>query len=110
MIRGAVEGVLKPVTPHERAARFGHGPQVVRLGGRRALATRLERRIFDRGGVAVVRDRAGIDMLEAFDAAGMIVILVEEAGPLLAADDATACEQILRELFVDAGVESGEAI
>jgi len=110
MIRGAVESAFRPVTASERAGRFGHGPGVVKLGGRRPLASRLERRIFDRGGVAVMRDRASVDVLEAFHAAGVIVILVEEAGPFRAADDATACEQILRELFVDAGVDSGEAI
>jgi sulfate adenylyltransferase large subunit len=110
MIRGAVESAFRAVTAAERTGRFSHGPGVVRLGGRRSLAARLERRIFDRGGVAVVRDRASIEILEALDAAGLITILVDEPGPVWASDDATACEQILRELFVDIGLGSGEAI
>ena len=110
MIRGAVEGALRPVTHAERIGRFGHGPAVVRLSGRSSLAARLERRIFDRGGVALVQDRASVAALQALQAAGLIVILVEQPGPLWASDDATACEQILRELFVDSGLGSGEAI
>ncbi|HEY3742191.1 MAG TPA: GTP-binding protein [Bryobacteraceae bacterium] len=110
MIRSAVESTFRPVTAAEREGRFGHNAAVVRLNGRHSLASRLERRIFDRGGVATVRDHASVDLLEALDAAGLIVILVEEAGPAWASDDGTACEQILKELFVDHGLESGEAI
>ena len=110
MIRGAVESAFRPVTPGERTSRFGHGAAVVRLSGRRALASRLERRIFDRGGVAVVRHQAAPELLQALASAGLIAILVDETGPAWAADDASACEQIERELFVDAGLGSGEAI
>jgi len=110
MIRGAVESAFRPVTSAERAGRFGHRPNVVRLSGRHSLAARLERRIFDRGGMAVVRDHATVDVLEAFDAAGIIALLVDETGSTWAPDDATACEQILRELFVDSELGSGEAI
>jgi sulfate adenylyltransferase subunit 1 (EFTu-like GTPase family) len=111
MIRGAVESSFKPLTAGERIGRFGHRSGVVRLSGRRALASRLERRIFDRGGIPVVLDQATVPVLEALDAAGVIAILVEEsAGHAWAPDDATACEQILRELFVDSDLGSGEAI
>ena len=110
MIRGAVESAFRPVTVAERTGRFGHGPGIVRLGGRRSLAARLERRIFDRGGVAAVRDTATIEVLEAFESAGLITILADEPGPVWAPDDATACEQILKELFVDSELGSGEAI
>ena len=110
MIRGAIESVVRPITASERAGRFGHRTEVVRLSGRRSLATRLERRIFDRGGVAVVLDRAGLDVLEALASAGLIAVLVEEIGPAWAMDDATACDQILRELFVEEGLGAGEAI
>ena len=110
MIRSAVESKFRPVTPAERTGRFGHGPAVVRLSGRESLASRLERRIFDRGGVAVLRPTASVDVLEALAAAGLITILVNESGPAWASDDNTACEQILKELFVDTGLGSGEAI
>jgi sulfate adenylyltransferase subunit 1 len=110
MIRGAVESSIRPVTPAERTGRFGHGSAAIRLGGRRSLAARLERRIFDRGGVPIVRDRASVEVLEAFNTAGVILILVDESGPTWPSDDATACEQILRELFVETGLGSGEAI
>ena len=110
MIRGAVESAFRPVMATERAGRFGHGAGVVRLSGRKSLASRLERRIFDRGGVAVLRDGAGSEVLQAFEAAGLIAILVDEPGPAWATDDATACKQILRELFIDSGLGGGEAI
>ena len=110
MLRGAVESAFRPVTAAERASRLGHFGAVVRLGGRRSLAARLERRIFDRGGVAVVRDSAGVELLDALTSGGLIAILVDPAGPAYATDDATACEQILQELFVDQDLSSGEAI
>ena len=110
MIRGAVESAFRPVTTIERAGRFGHGPAVLKLGGRRPLAARLERHIFDRGGFAVIRDHASAEILEALRQAGLLTILTDEMGPVWASDDATACEQILKELFVDADLGSGEAI
>jgi hypothetical protein len=110
MIRGAVETAFRPVTATERAGRFGHGPAAVRLNGRATLAARLERRIFDRGGVAVVLEIASPEVLAAFATAGLITILTNETGHAWAADDATACEQILKELFVDSGLDAGEAI
>ncbi len=110
MIRGAVESAFRPVTSTERAGRFGHPPGVVRLGGRSGLAARLERRIFDRGGVAVVREHASAEILQALQQAGLITILTAEPGVDRAPDDATACEQILKELFVDSDLGSGEAI
>jgi len=113
MIRGAVETSFKPLTAGERIGRFGHRSGVVRLNGRRALASRLERRIFDRGGIPVVLNQASVETLEALDAAGAIAILVDESAGQAhkwAPDDPTACEQILRELFVDSDLTSGEAI
>jgi bifunctional enzyme CysN/CysC len=112
MIRGSVQSEFKEVSARERATRFGHGAGVVRLNGRRALALRLERRIFDRGGFAVVLDRAGAAALEALHAGGVIAIVVDEPGPARSQDDGSACNQILRELFVEteSDVTSGEAI
>ena len=111
MIRSAVETAFRPVTQAERNSRFGHGPAVVKLNGRATLAARLERRIFDRGGVAIVKTNATKEVLEALDAAGLIAILVDDPGPTRAPDDSTACEQILKELFSDSGdLVSGEAI
>ena len=112
MIRGAVQSTFQPVMGRERTSRFGHVPAVVRLNGRRSLAERLERRIFDRGGLAIVLNLASEETLDALKAAGLIAILVEESGPERSQDDGSACDQILGELFTEAesDVTSGEAI
>ena len=110
MIRSAVESAFRPVTQAERIGRFGHGHGSVNLNGRRTLAARLERRIFDRGGVATMLEIATPETQKVLEAAGVITILVNEPGPAWAPDDTTACEQILKELFVDSELGTGEAI
>ena len=102
MLRGVVEAEFREVKASDRAARYGHPARVVRLGGRESLAKRLERRIFDRGGVAVVLDHASIDMLEAFANAGVAAILVHEtAVPALPPDDGAALDTLLEQVFAD---------
>jgi sulfate adenylyltransferase large subunit len=101
MLRGALEAEFREVKPSDRVARYGHQPRLLRVGARMALAKRLERRIFDRGGVAVVLESAGIDVLEALSAAGVVVIVVEQgvSNPLLPLDDHAALELLDEEVF-----------
>jgi sulfate adenylyltransferase large subunit len=109
MLRGVVEAEFREVKSGDRIARYGHPARVVRLSsGRGALAKRLERRIFDRGGVAVVLEHASsdvlehasIDVLEALAAAGIVAILVEDSpAPALPADDGAALEFLLDSIF-----------
>ena len=103
MVRGAVEAEFREVRDADRVARYGHQPRVIRLGGRAALAKRLERRIFDRGGFVAVLDHASVEALSALSAAGAVAILVQEepAGGALSlpADDHAALEILLEQVF-----------
>lgn len=103
MLRGAVEAEFREVRDADRVARYGHQSRVIRLGGRSALAKRLERRIFDRGGFVAVLDHASVEALAALSAAGAVAILVQEepaAGALsLPADDHAALEILLEQVF-----------
>ncbi|BDC48276.1 sulfate adenylyltransferase subunit 1 [Bryobacterales bacterium F-183] len=100
MLRGAVEAEFRPVKPGDRVARYGHQSKVIRLNGRTDLARRLERRIFDRGGVAAVLDHANIEVLEALAEAGCIALLVNEPSTApLAVEDHAAIEELLDEIF-----------
>lgn len=111
MIMEAVEPVFRELSTEERAARYGHHAKVLRLGGRLGVAKRLERRVFDRGGVAVVLDGASSEQLSALQAAGVVVLLVNEPGLALPQDDAVATESLLDRLWdeVDPLIE-GEGI
>ncbi len=103
MLRGAVEAEFREVRDADRVARYGHQSRVIRLGGRSALAKRLERRIFDRGGFAVVLDHASVEALSALSAAGAVAILVQEepagGAASLPADDHAALEILLEQVF-----------
>ncbi len=117
MLRGAVEAEFREVRDADRQARYGHPPRVLRLNGRVALAKRLERRIFDRGGVAVVLDRAPVEALEPLAAAGVIAILVqqqEDSGNQgsLPADDHAAVEILLEQVFgqTERNITEGDGI
>ena len=100
MLRSVVEAEFREVTAGDRIARHGHPARVVRLNGRASLAKRLERRIFDRGGVAAILERASIDVLEALAAAGVVAILVQEsANPTLPVDDGAALDSLLTQIF-----------
>jgi sulfate adenylyltransferase large subunit len=104
MLRGAVEAEFREVRDADRVARYGHQSRVIRLGGRPVLAKRLERRIFDRGGFAVVLDHASVEALSALSAAGAVAILVQEeqaggAAVSLPADDHAALEILLEQVF-----------
>jgi len=111
MLQGAIEAEFREVRSADRIARYGHPSRVVRLPhGRLALAKRLERRIFDRGGVAVLLERheqVSVDVLEALAAAGAIAILVPaaetessaEVPANLPADDHAAVEILVEQVF-----------
>jgi sulfate adenylyltransferase large subunit len=111
MIRHAIEAEFREVTPGDRIARYGHAARVVRVGGREALAKRLERRIFDRGGVAAVLTHAPIDVLEALSEAGVIAILTREVVDL-PPDDNAALDLLLDQIFTahDDVAAGGEGI
>ena len=98
MLRHAIEAEFREVKPGDRIARYGHPAGVVRVGGREGLAKRLERRIFDRGGVAAVLDHASIDVLEALANAGVVAILVQEPADL-PVDDGAALDLLLDQIF-----------
>ncbi|MBS1835196.1 MAG: sulfate adenylyltransferase subunit CysN [Acidobacteria bacterium] len=100
MLRGAVEAEFRPVKPADRVARYGHQSKVIRLSGRGDLARRLERRIFDRGGVAAVLDHANVEVLEALAEAGCVAVLVNEPSSTpLAVGDHAAIDELLDEIF-----------
>ncbi len=76
-----------PVTAKERAARYGHGAEIVRVGDREPVAFQLERRLFEHGcAVVVLRDPAP-EALAAVQAAGLIAIVIGGAGSSLSADE-----------------------
>ncbi len=101
MILRAAGGVRAagPVTAKERRARYGHGPEVVYVGRREALAILLERRIFEHGCAVVVVRSPGDDVLEALAAAGVIAIVVDGAETALSHDDRRAADEIWDRLF-----------
>jgi len=88
-----------PVTAAERRARFGHRPGTVLVGPRESLAVMLERRLFDRGYMAVILRDATEEGLRALEAAGAIAIATGPDGPDLPADDAQAVDLIVGRLF-----------
>jgi sulfate adenylyltransferase large subunit len=88
-----------PVTAAERRARFGHRPATVFVGPRESLAVMLERRLFDRGYLAVVLRDATEEGLRALEAAGAIAIATGPGDPQLPADDAEAVKLIVNRLF-----------
>nr|BAL54406.1 bifunctional sulfate adenylyltransferase subunit 1 / adenylylsulfate kinase protein [uncultured Gammaproteobacteria bacterium] len=105
------ETKLGPVTPKERASRFGQQACVVYLTGAYALelAYRLERRLFDTGHAAVVLDEkvlpgVGPELAQAFTHAGLIVLwpLAEARPPvpegMVLDADRLDLEQALKEL------------
>ena len=98
MLRNAIEAEFREVKSVDRIARYGHPARVVRVGGREALAKRLERRIFDRGGVAAVLDRGSIDVLEVLANAGVVAILVHETADL-PVDEGAALDLLLDQIF-----------
>ncbi|XSG86372.1 MAG: sulfate adenylyltransferase subunit CysN [Methylohalobius sp. ZOD2] len=75
------EGARRPVTPEERATRFGQAPSVIALTGIGApdLAYQLERRLFDTGHAATVLDASSLpevseNVAQALTHAGLIVL------------------------------------
>ncbi|GAB6067020.1 sulfate adenylyltransferase subunit CysN [Methylothermus subterraneus] len=105
------ETKLGPVTPKERASRFGQQACVVYLTGAYALelAYRLERHLFDTGHAAVVLDEkvlpgVGPELAQAFTHAGLIVLwpLAEARPPvpegMVLDADRLDLEQALKEL------------
>jgi hypothetical protein len=67
------------VTPAERISRNRHPGAIIRLGERTELAWALERRLFDRGCIVTVVDRAADETLEALEKAGLLVLLISDA-------------------------------
>jgi hypothetical protein len=89
------------VTPVERIARYRHSGATVSLGLRTQLAWLLERKLFDRGCAVTIVERAAgasIDntLLEAFQKAGLLVLLVSDRAPdwELPPDNAQAAQWI----------------
>ncbi len=83
------EGSRRPVTPQERAVRFGQRAGIVYLTGSSALdlAYRLERRLFDTGHAATVLDEQILpetspNVARALTHAGLIVLWPQAAGRL----------------------------
>jgi len=109
-VTGGRRRAAGPVNAVERRARYGHGPEVISVGGREALAYALERRLFEHGcAVTVVRD-APEGALEALRAAGLIAIEIGGAEAALPDDDDRAVEAIFATLFREEGIEGGEGI
>jgi sulfate adenylyltransferase subunit 1 len=65
---------LGPVTPAERRQAHGHRGAVVSYGGERALAQRLERALFEKGGLVLLLD-APLEPLSALVQAGALVLV-----------------------------------
>ncbi len=102
-----------PVQASERSARYGHESGTVFVGRREALATILERRLFDRGANVAVLNQF-VDM----SAAGVLAIVVGDYPPTLPllTDDDRAADQIIRSLELkgiihsEQGLADGEGI
>jgi sulfate adenylyltransferase large subunit len=101
-----------PVTDRERALRYGHGPEVVRVGPRASLALLLERRLFERGCAVTVVRSPGEAVLEALHAAGLIAIVIDSTNAALPHDDVRAADEISSRLFVPGATDGleGEGI
>ena len=70
----------RPVTPGERAARWGHRGAVVELGNRKELGRLLERRLFEHGSVVAFLEDYTEAALQAFRSAGFIAIVASGEG------------------------------
>jgi len=112
MIVQAVGGLRTTgaVTAKERRLRYGHGPEVISVGGRESLAVLLERRLFEHGcAVAVVRE-PGEEVLESLEAAGLIAIVIDRSDAALPHDDRRAADEIWARLFGEGEISGGEGI
>jgi hypothetical protein len=80
------------VTPVERIVRYRHAGEIVSLGDRKGVAWQVERRLFDRGCLVAVVERASAETLAALEQAGVLVLLVSGKAPdwNLPADDSEA--------------------
>ena len=67
-----------PVTISERVARYGHTSALLRLGNRRHLATKLERKLFDHGSTVLLLERWNDDWAAAFQNAAILILIVSE--------------------------------
>ncbi|HUP02716.1 MAG TPA: sulfate adenylyltransferase subunit CysN [Bryobacteraceae bacterium] len=100
-----------PVTTAERRARFGHRPATLFVGPRESLAAVLERRLFDRGCMAVWMREATPEGLRALEAAGAIAIATSPEPLDLPESDARAADILIERLFeADQKFEKGGGI
>ncbi len=88
------------VAPAERMARFRHCGAVVSLGPRPELAATLERKLFDRGCMVTVADRAADETIDALEKAGLLVLLISdgEAAWELPGDNIAAANLVMSSL------------
>ncbi len=81
MIIGEVDSeTWSPVSPKERADRFGQTPACIVISGAEALtaAYRLERKLFDTGHAAVVLEQTEPGWLAALKSAGLLAITTDQ--------------------------------
>jgi sulfate adenylyltransferase large subunit len=103
MIRRAIEPAgshaSAPVTPHERALRYGHCAAIVKTGNRREVARALERRLFDHGcAVTIVPPGASHSTVTALLDAGLLVLIEGRPEVLLPPAAEEAAEALFRHL------------
>jgi sulfate adenylyltransferase large subunit len=88
-----------PVTAKERAARYGHDPEVIHVGRRESLALLLERRLFDHGCAVGRASQPLPETVDALRSAGLIAIVLDDSEPALPHDDRAAADEIWNRLF-----------
>jgi bifunctional enzyme CysN/CysC len=94
MITGTVDESLQlPVSPEERAARFGQIANIVSLTGDagNAFAYQLERKLFDNGHAATVLESQDFALMQAIKNAGLIGLCINSTSEL--ADAVFDCQQ-----------------
>ncbi len=97
-------------TSADRVKRFGHGVHLIDLGLRHRLAHRLERRLFNMGGLPIViQYDANSEVIEALQSIGAIVIFVGSTNvPNLPENDEDALEQLVTKFFDNEKVMPGD--
>ena len=92
---------VEPVTPAERAARFGHGGALVHFGDRVEVGQALERRLFEAGHAPVLLGggEAG-EVVQVLEGSGFLVLAPGRAPVELPRNVARAAE-VLHRYLVD---------
>lgn len=98
------ENPQSEISLRERHARHGHPSAIVFVGGERAVANRLEKRLFERNFEAIcihgtqITDEALSTVISSLISAGLIVVYVDEG---FSPERRSICESVAGKLFFD---------